>query len=61
MAGSTGTSESSIQSAVFQIEMGRGKRIIQWVLLVLLSAVLALLYTFWHQQAGDDGHGAVGA
>jgi len=47
MAGSTGTSESSIQSAVFQIEMGRGKRIIQWVLLVLLSAVLALLYTFW--------------
>jgi len=47
MAGSTGTSESSIQSAVFQIEMGRGKRVIQWVLLVLLAAALALLYTFW--------------
>jgi 4-amino-4-deoxy-L-arabinose transferase-like glycosyltransferase len=45
MAGSAGGSETSIQSAVFQIEMGRGKRIIQWVLLVLLAAALGLIYT----------------
>jgi hypothetical protein len=45
MAGTTGSSESSIQSAVFQLEMGRGKRVIQWVLLVLLAAALSLIYT----------------
>jgi 4-amino-4-deoxy-L-arabinose transferase-like glycosyltransferase len=33
--------------------MGRGKRIIQWVLLVLLAAVLALLYTFWEFRGFD--------
>ena len=45
MARPTGAPESSVQSAVFQIEMGRGKRVIQWVLLVLLAAVLSLIYT----------------
>src|SRR5579859_2422601 len=45
MAGPSTSSETSIQSAVFQLEMGRGKRVIQWVLLVLLAAGLCLLYT----------------
>ena len=45
MARPTGAPESSVQSAVFQIEMGRGKKVIQWVLVVLLAATLSLIYT----------------
>ncbi len=45
MARQTGAPESSVQSAVFQIEMGRGKKVIQWVALVLLAAVLSPIYT----------------
>ena len=45
MPGPTSASETSIQTAVFQIEMGRGKQVIQWVLLVLLAAALSLIYT----------------
>ena len=41
----TGAPESSVQSAVFQIEMGRGKKVIQWVLLCLLAATVSLIYT----------------
>jgi len=47
MAGSSGASESSIQSAVFQIEMGRGNRIVGWLAVVLLAAIHALLYVHW--------------
>ncbi len=45
MARQTGAPESSVQSAVFQIEMGRGKKVIQWVALALLAAVLSPIYT----------------
>ncbi len=45
MARPAAASESTIQTAVFQIEMGRGKKVIQWVLLILLTGVLSLIYT----------------
>src|ERR1041384_7686119 len=45
MAQPTGSSEAQIQTAVFQIEMGRGKKVIQWVLLILLAAAVSLIYT----------------
>src|SRR6266850_799805 len=45
MARPTGTSETQVQTAVFQIEMGRGKKVIQWVLLILLAAAMSLIYT----------------
>ena len=45
MAGPSSSSETSIQSAVFQLEMGRGKKVIQWAALVLLAAVLSPIYT----------------
>ena len=45
MARQTGAPETSFQSAVFQIEMGRGKKVIQWAALVLLAAVLSPIYT----------------
>ena len=45
MARPAGASESTIQTAVFQIEMGRGKKVIQWMLLILLAGVLSLIYT----------------
>ena len=45
MAQTGGVPESSIQTALFQIEMGRGKKVIQWVLVVLLAATLSLIYT----------------
>jgi 4-amino-4-deoxy-L-arabinose transferase-like glycosyltransferase len=45
MAQTGGVPESTIQTALFQIEMGRGKKVIQWVLLVLLAATLSLIYT----------------
>ena len=37
--------ESSIQSAVFNIELGRGKRVLQWLLVVLVAIALSLVYT----------------
>lgn len=37
--------ESSIQSAVFQVELGRGKRVVQWILVVLVAIVLGVIYT----------------
>src|ERR1041384_1095448 len=37
--------EDKIQSAVFHIELGRGKRVLQWVLLVLVAVALSLVYT----------------
>jgi hypothetical protein len=45
MARRSGVPETTIQTALFQIEMGRGKRVIQWALLVLLAAVLSLIYS----------------
>jgi 4-amino-4-deoxy-L-arabinose transferase-like glycosyltransferase len=45
MAQTGGVPESSIQTALFQIEMGRGKKVIQWSLLVLVAATLSLIYT----------------
>ncbi len=52
MARPTGAPETSVQSAVFQIEMGRGKKAIQWVLLVLLSATLGLIYSASQFRSG---------
>jgi 4-amino-4-deoxy-L-arabinose transferase-like glycosyltransferase len=37
--------EATIQTAVFQIEIGRGRKIMYWALLVLLAAALSLVYT----------------
>lgn len=37
--------ETTIQTAVFQIEIGRGRKIMQWLLLTLLAAFLSLVYT----------------
>ncbi len=37
--------ESSVQSAVFNIELGRGKRVLQWVMVVLVAIGLSLVYT----------------
>jgi 4-amino-4-deoxy-L-arabinose transferase-like glycosyltransferase len=37
--------ESSVQSAVFNIELGRGKRVLQWLLVVLVAIALSLVYT----------------
>jgi hypothetical protein len=37
--------EETIQTAVFQIEIGRGRKIMYWVLLILLAAALSLIYT----------------
>ena len=37
--------ETTIQTALFQIELGRGKRVIQWALLILVTAALSLIYT----------------
>ncbi len=37
--------ETTIQTAVFQIEIGRGRKIMQWLLLILLAAALSLVYT----------------
>ncbi len=45
MAGSGKLTESSIQSAVWHVELGRGKTVVYWVLLVLLALSLSLVYT----------------
>jgi hypothetical protein len=37
--------EATIQTAVFQIEIGRGRKIMHWLLLILLAAALSLMYT----------------
>ena len=37
--------ETSIQSAVFQVELGRGKKVVQWVLVALVAIVLGVIYT----------------
>jgi len=37
--------EDTVQSAVFQIELGRGKRVAQAILIALLAVTLGLLYT----------------
>jgi Alg9-like mannosyltransferase family len=37
--------ETTIQTAVFQIEIGRGRKIMHWLLLILLAAALSLIYT----------------
>ena len=52
MARATGAPETSVQSAVFQIEMGRGKKVIQWVLLCLLAATVSLIYTAGQFHSG---------
>jgi 4-amino-4-deoxy-L-arabinose transferase-like glycosyltransferase len=36
--------EHSIQSAVWHIELGRGKKVLQWIAVVLLAVVLAIWY-----------------
>lgn len=45
MGRATTTPETSVQTAVFQIEMGVGRKIIQWGLLILLVAAMSLVYT----------------
>jgi len=45
MGRATTTPETSVQTAVFQIEMGAGRKIIQWGLLILLAAAMSLIYT----------------
>src|SRR5260221_10587355 len=37
--------EQTMQGALFNIELGRGKAILQWVVVVLGAAVLSLIYT----------------
>ena len=37
--------EDKIQSAVFHIELGRGKPVLQWLLVALVSVALSLVYT----------------
>jgi hypothetical protein len=39
--------EDSVQGAVFNLELGRGKQVLQWVVVVLGAIVLSLLYTLW--------------
>src|ERR1017187_401533 len=45
MGRATTTPETSVQTAVFQIEMGAGRKIIQWGLLILLAVVIGVIYT----------------
>ena len=45
MARASGVPETAVQTALFQMEMGRGKRVIQWALIVLLAAALSLIYS----------------
>jgi 4-amino-4-deoxy-L-arabinose transferase-like glycosyltransferase len=40
----TKLTDANVQSAVWQIELGRGKRVIQWLAIVLVAVVLALWY-----------------
>ncbi len=44
MAASGKSAEHSIQSAVWHIELGRGKKVLQWIAVVLLAVVLAIWY-----------------
>jgi 4-amino-4-deoxy-L-arabinose transferase-like glycosyltransferase len=37
--------ENTVQQAVFQVELGRGRRVVQWLLVGLVAVVLAVLYT----------------
>jgi hypothetical protein len=37
--------DQTVQGAMFNIELGRGKAILQWVIVVLGAAVLSLIYT----------------
>ena len=37
--------ENTIQTAVWQIELGRGKKVLQWLVLVLVAVALGLVYT----------------
>ena len=54
MGRATTTPETSVQTAVFQIEMGRGKQIVQWGLLLLLAAAtLACLLPARRAARGD--------
>jgi 4-amino-4-deoxy-L-arabinose transferase-like glycosyltransferase len=44
MAASGKSAEHSIQTAVWHIELGRGKKVLQWIAVVLLAVVLAIWY-----------------
>ena len=37
--------ESTIQSAVWQMELGRGRKVLRWLVIVLIAAALSLIYT----------------
>src|SRR5437867_57538 len=39
--------EQTVQSAVWNIELGRGKAVLQWVVVIFATGVLMLLYTHW--------------
>jgi hypothetical protein len=39
------TTESAIQTVVYQIDLGRGKTVLRWVVVVLVAATLGLVYT----------------
>lgn len=45
MAGTGKLTESTIQAAVWHVELGRGKVVVYWLLLTLLALVLSLVYT----------------
>ena len=45
MAREGASTESKIQTAVWQMEMGSGKQIIQWALVALLAVALGLIYS----------------
>jgi 4-amino-4-deoxy-L-arabinose transferase-like glycosyltransferase len=45
MASTGKSAEQTIQTAVFHMELGRGKKILQWSLVVLLAVGLGVVYT----------------
>ncbi len=45
MSGPGKLTESAIQAAVWHVELGRGKIVVYWILLVLLALSLSLVYT----------------
>jgi 4-amino-4-deoxy-L-arabinose transferase-like glycosyltransferase len=44
MAAKGKSAEHSIQTAVWHIELGRGKKVLQWIAVILLAVVLAIWY-----------------
>ncbi|HTS16021.1 MAG TPA: hypothetical protein VMP11_00455 [Verrucomicrobiae bacterium] len=45
--------EATIQTAVFQMEIGRGRKIMQWLLLIVLAAAMSVIYTLFQFRGLD--------